>query len=161
MFKKYVKLEKSMRIYYAKKNENFLLSKEDSDVIKEIIEILKPVEYAIKEIGTDDSNLMVADIAEIECLKRIGTSSLLRAEFHRQIKKRFEERRTLYSDVLWDINNMSDVYGDNVFFQSQAMILSLNYKRSLDMMCVSRILLIHMSMQKIQKCQKLVTSIMT
>ena len=115
MIKRFLELVPAFRLNFAQ-NMNFPFDNEDLLMAKEIVDILEPIEKFIKDVGKADANLMVADMAANECLNAIGIGSNLRKKFNRSIQKRYEERRTVYSDILWEINNMETVFGKNMFF---------------------------------------------
>lgn len=116
MLQRFLMFVPAFRLVYAQQGSNFEFEQSELKQAQELINILDPIETFIKKVGESDANLMIADIAAIECLNKIGQTSELRTVFYRMINKRFEERRTVYSDILWDINNMNEIYGKNMFF---------------------------------------------
>ena len=116
MLKKMVLLEKYMKLHRIQNNLEFPLNNADMERVAELINILAPIEKAVKEIGKENANLNVADIAMTECINSIPENELGNKTKSTLIK-RYTERRQIYSDILWHCSGMEEICStSNIFY---------------------------------------------
>lgn len=118
MLEKFCKHFEHMKKHRTSVELDFEFSNCDLTRCQELVNILSLVEKAIKEIGKSDANLMVADIEMSKCLNQVGESTELRRTFSSALKTRYNQRRSIISDILFDINEMETIsQTSNIFYQ--------------------------------------------
>ena len=118
MLQRFVLLFDCFRLHAALNKYDFQCDQQDSTDAQEIINILAPIEIFIKEVGKNDSNLIVADVEMLKCLNKIGYGSKLKDKIRQALISRFSDRRTFFSDILWDINDVaSHCPHENIFYE--------------------------------------------
>ena len=113
MLEKFKKLFSSLRLFYAKQNDDFPFTRNELDRIEDIILVLKPLEIAIKSVGKDDSNLIHADLEFTICYDLIPDTDIGK-KMKKAFLSRIQERRNVTSDILFDL---SGVEAKNMFFE--------------------------------------------
>lgn len=107
MINSFLPIEKEVKITLVEQGlDDLTLSKKEVETLKMSVKLLMPVQEAVLELSTTDSNLITADFVFEKMLSTIEkeSSSELRDELLSALEKRILERRTKYSDILIYLN---------------------------------------------------------